>query len=595
MFVRFRPLATGIKQQRGRSSATQLLVSTKVQTAMNIKRRTNKGHGYSTGVGDKDSKAVKEKAAASTEEKTPATKTGNKRSLTFAIGGVVMLLGVAGYTFLRQPGNGAAINTGQAQHQPTQTPLESVAAKRDEARQRLDALERKKRREEAGRLAMLTEEEVDAVLGAKESAWSVRGAQGARIRVDACQVSSNDPIEDYMMWRPLGSEGTEAAQYMFGVFDGHAGYQCAEQIAARIGPMLEASLGMVGQAGAQKPGSKELEPGSKGPKSGSKELEPGSKELEPGSKDLEPGSKDLEPGSKLQSTIAQLRREAGLDWDHTSLALTATFINMDYELVEGALMQYRKLQDASKMDELLGPAVAGSCGLVAVVDTERNEVVVGNAGDSRALLGVRLKNGTWKAVRLSEDQTGAAKPEIARIQREHPGEEATVVSRGRVLGSLMPSRAFGDCRYKWPLAVQQDLFPTLYARGHEYATTPHNFLTPPYVTAKPVIVRHQLNQNDKFIVMASDGLYDQLSDAEIVDAVAQWYEASGSAEAGAPALMARDKNAATHLIRTALSTDRMGRRSDSLIRRLLAIPPPHSRRFRDDISVTIVTLDSEKE
>ncbi|KAJ1902740.1 hypothetical protein LPJ81_003441, partial [Coemansia sp. IMI 209127] len=54
-------------------------------------------------------------------------------------------------------------------------------------------------------------------------------------------------------------------------------------------------------------------------------------------------------------------------------------------------------------------------------------------------------------------------------------------------------------------------------------------------------------------------------------------------------------NAATHLIRTALSTDRMGRRSDSLIRRLLAIPPPHSRRFRDDISVTIVTLDSEKE
>ncbi|KAJ1801444.1 [Pyruvate dehydrogenase [acetyl-transferring]]-phosphatase 1, mitochondrial [Coemansia sp. RSA 2399] len=536
---------------------------------MSMKRRTNKGYGYSTGGGEKEGKATKEKAAAaaSTEEKTPAAKSGNKQSLKFAIGGVVMLLGVAGYTFLRQPGNGAAISAGHAQYQPTQTLLESVATKRYEARQRLDALEPQKRKEEAGRLGMLTEEEVDAVLGAKESAWSVRGAQGARIRVDACQVSSNDPIEDYMMWRPLGSESTEAAQYMFGVFDGHAGYLCAEQIAARIGPMLDASLGMIGQAEAQKPGSK----------------------------DLSQGSKDLNPGNKLQSTIAQLRREAGLDWDHTSLALTATFINMDYELVEEALKQYRKLQDASKMDELLGPAVSGSCGLVAVVDTERNEVVVGNTGDSRALLGVRLNNGTWKAVRLSEDQTGATKSEIARMQREHPGEDDSVVSDGRVLGSLMPSRAFGDCRYKWPLAVQQKLFPMLFARGHRYATTPPNFLTPPYVTAKPVIVRHQLNQNDKFIVMASDGLYDQLSDAEVVDAVAQWYEANGPAKDGASTLMTRDKNAATHLIRTALSTDRMGRRSDSLIRRLLAIPPPHSRRFRDDISVTIVTLDSEKE
>ncbi|KAJ1895922.1 hypothetical protein LPJ81_004857, partial [Coemansia sp. IMI 209127] len=324
MFVRFRPLATGIRQHCGRSSATQLLAATKVQTAMSMKRRANKGHAYSTGGGEKESKATKEKAAAaSTEEKAPAAKAGNKQSLTFAIGGVVLLLGVAGYTFLRQPGNGAAISTGRAQYQPTQTPLESVATKRDEARQRLDALERKQRKEEAGRLGMLTEEEVDAVLGAKESAWSVRGAQGARIRVDACQVSSNDPIEDYMMWRPLGSESTEAAQYMFGVFDGHAGYLCAEQIAARIGPMLDASLGIVGQPEAQKPGSKDRSQGSK--------------DLSQGSKDLSQGSKDLSQGNRLQSTIAQLRREAGLDWDHTSLALTATFINMDYELVEEAL------------------------------------------------------------------------------------------------------------------------------------------------------------------------------------------------------------------------------------------------------------------
>ncbi|KAJ2459742.1 hypothetical protein GGF42_001284 [Coemansia sp. RSA 2424] len=162
----------------------------------------------------------------------------------------------------------------------------------------------------------------------------------------------------------------------------------------------------------------------------------------------------------------------------------------------------------------------------------------------------------------------------------------------------MPTRAFGDCRYKWPLEAQQDLFPILYSRGHRYATTPPNYVTPPYVTARPVIVKHLLSDDDKFIVIASDGLYDQLSDAEVVGSVSQWYEAhvGGKAKDGASAstLTTEDANAATHLIRAALSTDHSSRRrSDTVIRRLLAIPPPHSRRFRDDISVTIVTLNAE--
>ncbi|KAJ1988776.1 hypothetical protein GGI25_005136 [Coemansia spiralis] len=493
------------------------------------------------------------KAADEPADKPDALKkpAGSKRSLTFAIGGVLTLLSVAGYTFLRQPSAPSSASVGPA----VPTPLESVASKREIAKQKLDGLTYRERREEARRLGMLTEEEVDAILGAKENTWSVVG-QGMRLRVDANQVSSNEPIEDYMSWKALqtNTEG-QVARYMFGVFDGHAGYMCAEQIAARIGPMLDSSLEIIDQLSNNSAVSKT--------------------------------NPDNAP---LQSTISRLRQEAGLDWDHTSLALTATFINMDHELVHGALAKYRKLQDATQMEELLGPAVSGSCGIVAVVDTETNEVVVANTGDSRALLGVRLKDGRWKAVRLSEDQTAKNPNESVRMSREHPNE--TVIVGGRVLGALMPTRAFGDCRYKWPLEAQQDLFPIMHSRGHRYATTPRNYLSPPYVTAKPVIVRHQLNANDKFVVIASDGLYDQLSDAEVVDAVAQWYEANQEQSA---TLVTQDKNAATHLIRSALSTDRFGRRSDTVIRRLLAIPPPHSRRFRDDISVTIITLDRDQQ
>ena len=43
-----------------------------------------------------------------------------------------------------------------------------------------------------------------------------------------------------------------------------------------------------------------------------------------------------------------------------------------------------------------------------------------------------------------------------RIQSEHPPSEADdVVRRGRILGGLEPSRAFGDARYKWPVPVQE--------------------------------------------------------------------------------------------------------------------------------------------
>ncbi|KAJ2351219.1 [Pyruvate dehydrogenase [acetyl-transferring]]-phosphatase 1, mitochondrial [Coemansia erecta] len=525
--------------------------------------------GSSSGGNPGAGKNAGDAAKKSDSDKTKAS--GSKRSLTFAIGGVLTLLGVAGYTFFRQPGvdiHGTATTPmGGVQPSQTQTELESVAAKRSEARKKLDGLEYKERRAEAKRLGLLTEEEVDAILHAKENSWYLEpsGGQMAGLRVDTNQVSSNDPIEDYLAWAPLGvltdSESSKlpsVPQYMFSVFDGHAGYMCAEQLSMRLAPMLNDSLDIVAKL-VKKSGPAD------------------------------------EATNALVSTVRDLERESGIEWDKVPLALTATFIRMDHELVNGALAEFRRLQDMATMDKLLGPAVSGSCGLVAVVDTEANEVVVGNTGDSRALLGVRLKDGRWKAVRLSEDQTAKNNNEVSRMSREHPGESA-VIHKGRVLGGLMPTRAFGDCRYKWPLEVQQDLFPVLLSRGHRYATTPPNYKTPPYVTAKPVIVKHQLNDNDKFIVIASDGLYDQLSDDEVVDTVAQWYEANNEGRPGSDpenTLVTQDKNAATHLIRTALSTDRLGRRSDSVIRRLLAIPPPHSRRFRDDISVQIVTLNRD--
>ncbi|KAJ1989780.1 [Pyruvate dehydrogenase [acetyl-transferring]]-phosphatase 1, mitochondrial [Coemansia spiralis] len=435
--------------------------------------------------------------------------------------------------------------------------LESVAAKHEIAKEKLNGFSYKERRKEVWNLDMLSEEEIDAVLRAQESTSSVKMG-GMKLRVDTNQVSSNEPNEDYIIWRPIkpNTEGG-TSQYMFGVFDGHNGsHRCAEQVAARIGPMLDNSLEIINQM----------------------------------SKSATVNKTTFDKHS-LPATLSRLKQEECAGWGNIPLALTAAFLSLDRELVYDALSKYCRLQDVTKMDELLRPALDGSCGLVAVVDAEANEIVVANIGDSRALLGTRLNNGTWKAVPLSEDQTGTNKKEVILLNSEHPNEPSLIVN-GRVLGGPMITRAFGDCMYKWPLEVQKDMFPSMYLRGYKYAKTPPNYLTPPYITANPEIVRHKLDENDKFIVVASDGLYDQLSDAEVVNTVARWYEAN---QKRSETLMTQDMNVATHLIRLALSIDESNQYSDTAIGKLLAIPSPHSRRFRDDISAMVILLDRDQQ
>ena len=122
-------------------------------------------------------------------------------------------------------------------------------------------------------------------------------------------------------------------------------------------------------------------------------------------------------------------------------------------------------------------------------------------GDCRAVAGVwepssdGSGNGIWRVDVLSDDQTGRNPSELKRyvsfivrscymqasidgkntlifikinmafdnrLQAEHPRETETVVQRGRILGGLEPSMAFGDARYKWPLKVQQMYVPSCF-------------------------------------------------------------------------------------------------------------------------------------
>ncbi|KAJ1980174.1 hypothetical protein H4R34_002557 [Dimargaris verticillata] len=385
-------------------------------------------------------------------------------------------------------------------------------------------------------------------------------------RYDTNQVPSNSPIEDHhrewvMPFVQIDSNGPPSSSsnplaqpgrwLMFGVFDGHSGYQCSRKVAHDLPLHIQRALNWTDPTDVPQPA-----------------LAPAASVLEKSE-----GTKRMHALSAQQLAAIQ----------HMQAALTTGFITMDNELIQGSLQNF--INHPDRPQEMLYPAVAGSCGLVASVDTALRQVSVACTGDSRVVLGsLNPRTGEWTAIPLSTDQTAGNPAEVKRLLTEHPNEESTVLQRGRILGSLQPTRAFGDARYKWPETIQAQIYPTQFPGRR---ATPKYYQTPPYVTAVPEVTHHALNQNDKFLVVASDGLYDELSSAEVVQAVAEFWEAKmyNNAQPSPPTTSSGvvDDNAATHVIRRAL-----GGQDHDIIGRLLAIPAPQSRRYRDDITVTVV-------
>jgi len=108
---------------------------------------------------------------------------------------------------------------------------------------------------------------------------------------------------------------------------------------------------------------------------------------------------------------------------------------------------------------------------------------VANSGDSRAV----LCRGGW-AVPMSDDHKPWVEGEIARI--EASGHEIT---NGRVDGGINLTRGLGDWRYKTKATK-----PELWA-----------------VTCVPDVRRKTLAQDDEFLVMGCDGIWDRMSSQQM--------------------------------------------------------------------------------
>ncbi|CAI7648139.1 unnamed protein product [Penicillium bialowiezense] len=287
-------------------------------------------------------------------------------------------------------------------------------------------------------------------------------------------------------------------------------------------------------------------------------------------------------------------------------AIMRAFVDLDDSIIETAQATSQSNMSLQEKAKKLAPAYAGSCALLSLYEPLTSTLHVACTGDSRAVLGQKGADGKWKAIPLSVDQSGRNKDEIARLYKEHPGEE-TIVENGRVLG-MMVSRAFGDSRWKWPLEFQQKM--KTHFNGQAPLTPRYDVRTPPYLTAEPVVTSTKIDPSQpSFLIMATDGLWDNLSSQQGVDLVGTWLESPGTQKSKPDPTYApfdfgdfrkgvnwrfveertttQDENAAVHLVRNCL-----GGNHHELLAGRLAFDSPFSRNVRDDITVQVVFFNS---
>ncbi|WOL17651.1 hypothetical protein Cni_G26444 [Canna indica] len=214
-------------------------------------------------------------------------------------------------------------------------------------------------------------------------------------------------------------------------------------------------------------------------------------------------------------------------------------------------------------------ASAGSCCLVGAITED--VLYVANLGDSRAVLGRRGTDGRKVvAERLSRDHNVAQEDVRKEITQLHPDDSRILLCNGgvwRIKGIIQVSRSIGDVYLKKPDFSKDPLFQQF------AAPIP---LKRPVMTSKPSIKMRKLQQKDLFLIFASDGLWDQLSDEAAVDIV--WKNPrSGIAK---------------RLVKAALT--KAAKKKEMRYDDIKNLEKGKRRRFHDDITVIVIYLDNFK-
>ena len=168
-----------------------------------------------------------------------------------------------------------------------------------------------------------------------------------------------------------------------------------------------------------------------------------------------------------------------------------TFINANEKLVS---------------NEEINSLFSGSTCVSVIYTPEK--LIVPNIGDSRAVLGrlINKETNEYKAIELSRDHKPTEKDEEKRIL-ENDGRIQPFIEDGEFVG---PQRVW----------IKEDEVPGLAMTrsfGDRMAATVG-------VISEPEIKEYIFNPNDKFMIIASDGVWEFISSQECIDIIKEFYD-----------------------------------------------------------------------
>ena len=215
-------------------------------------------------------------------------------------------------------------------------------------------------------------------------------------------------------------------------------------------------------------------------------------------------------------------------------------------------------------------AAVGSCCLVGVI--WKGTLLIANVGDSRAVLGSRSstnRSNKIAAEQLTSDHNAALEEVRQELKSLHPDDPHIVVLKHgvwRIKGIIQVSRSIGDAYLKRPEFSLDPSFPKFHLTER---------LQRPVLSAEPCVYTRVLQTSDKFVIFASDGLWEQMSNQQAVEIVNKHPR---------PGIARR-------LVRRAMSI--AAKKREMRYDDLKKVERGVRRFFHDDITVVVVFVDSE--
>ncbi|KAF4135275.1 Protein phosphatase 2C [Phytophthora infestans] len=261
--------------------------------------------------------------------------------------------------------------------------------------------------------------------------------------------------------------------------------------------------------------------------------------------------------------------------DEVSAIVKNAFARSDEELKQSLLA----LPEKTRMSK--GYCNAGACAVIALFIN--SVLYIANVGDCAAVLGkVGQETQGLEATEVSVDHSCNNPLETKLVvERSHDrnairmskDDQATgpgIIGVKRVAGSLAMTRAFGD----------------FYLKCAELSSAPFkcDWLQSkvPYITSEPSITTVYMDGSEKYVILASDGLWDVMTPLEAVHIVAKFD----------PEQSLFFSTASAALIHAVL--EKIAHRDGLMMHELMSMPQGAvRRRFHDDITCTVVYIEHQ--